>query len=65
MPLTQPASRLSYSVRDFCAAVGIGRSKFYELVSNGKLKTVKIGSKTLVTADEAQRFIASLDQAAA
>lgn len=58
-------SRLSYSVKDFCASVGIGRSKFYELVGDGKLKTVKLGTKTLVTAAEAERFIKSLNQAAA
>lgn len=61
----QTSNRLSYTVRDFCAAVGIGRSKFYELVGDGKLNTVKLGTKTLVTAAEAERFIKSLNQAAA
>lgn len=59
------SNRLSYTVRDFCAAVGIGRSKFYELVHDGKLRPVKLGAKTLVTAAEAERFISSLDEAAA
>lgn len=65
MSIEHSPTRLAYSVRQFCSDVGIGRSKFYQLVSAGEIKTVKCGTKTLVTAIEAQRFVASLKQAVA
>ena len=40
--------RLLYSIADAAAALGIGRSKFYELMSEGKIETVRIGRRRLV-----------------
>jgi len=65
MTTDTPTSRLAYSVNSFCEAVDISRTTFYQLIADGKLKTVKVGNKTLVTADEAQRFIDALKEAAA
>src|SRR5262245_38503126 len=31
---------LAYRVKTFCASVGLGRTKFYELVRDGKIKTI-------------------------
>ena len=42
---------------NFCQAVGLGKTKFYELLRDGKIKTVVIGGRRLVPADEAQRLI--------
>ena len=39
--------------------------KFYELVKQGEIKTVKLGGKTIITANEADRFISKLEQSAA
>jgi excisionase family DNA binding protein len=50
-------NRLAFRVRCFCESVGIGRTKFYELVRDGKIKTVIIGGRRLVPADEAQRLV--------
>jgi excisionase family DNA binding protein len=50
-------SRLAFRVQPFCKSIGIGRTKFYELVAAGKIKTVVIGGRRLVPADEAQRLI--------
>ena len=44
---------------------GIGNSKFYEIVSEGQLKLVKIGSRSFVTADELRRYVAALQENAA
>jgi excisionase family DNA binding protein len=49
--------RLAYRVKHFCAAIGLGRTKFYELVRAGKIRTIIIGGRRLVPADEAQRLI--------
>ena len=48
---------LAYRVKAFCASVGLGRTKFYELVRDGKIKTVVIGGRRLVPADEARRLV--------
>ncbi|MFS0738687.1 helix-turn-helix domain-containing protein [Sphingomonas sp. 1P06PA] len=36
---------------------GIGRSKLYELIKSGDLKTVKIGTATLVTMASLRRLV--------
>jgi excisionase family DNA binding protein len=48
---------LAYRVRDFCKTVGVGKTKFYELLRAGKIKTITIGGRRLVPADEAQRIV--------
>ena len=39
---------ITVSVDEARNAIGIGRTKFYELVGQGRLKTLKIGRRTLV-----------------
>ncbi|MGK7864857.1 hypothetical protein [Falsiroseomonas sp. E2-1-a4] len=41
-------------------SLGIGRTKGYELIGSGHLIMVKIGTKSLITADSLERFVASL-----
>ncbi len=40
--------------------LGIGRTAIYELVKEGKLKTVTIGRRRLIPAEAIEEFIASL-----
>jgi excisionase family DNA binding protein len=49
--------RLAYRVGPFCQSIGIGRTKFYELLGSGKIKTIMIGGRRLIPADEAQRLV--------
>ena len=49
--------RLAYRVNTFCKCVGLGRTKFYELVRDGKIKTVIIGGRRLIPATEAERLL--------
>ena len=39
------------SINDTAQALGIGRTKIYELINAGRLETVKIGRRTLVRID--------------
>jgi len=41
---------LAYKVDDACVALGISRSKLYELCRGNKLKLVKLGTATRITA---------------
>lgn len=54
---TGQSERLAFRVQPFCKSIGIGRTKFYELMRDGKIKTVVIGGRRLVPADEAQRLV--------
>lgn len=38
-------------------ALNIGKTKLYELISEGRLKTVKIGRRTLVTTDSIRALV--------
>lgn len=41
-------------------AIGVGPTKGYELVAGGHLTLVKIGTKSLITAESLRRFAAGL-----
>jgi len=45
-----------YSVPETCHTLGISRSQLYKLVSVGDIRPVKIGSRTLFTNREIERF---------
>ena len=44
---------------------GLGTSKFYEEVRDGKLKLVKIGKRSFCTGAELARYVEALEGAAA
>ena len=47
-----------------CKRLGIGRTLLYDLIKKGKLRTIKLGSRTLVPEAELQRLISEkLNQA--
>ena len=52
------------SVPEAMRMLGIGRTKFYQLVGAGDVQLVKIGAKSLVTVGSLERFTASLLEAA-
>jgi excisionase family DNA binding protein len=54
---TSNKQRLAYSIPDAIAAVSIGRSLLYEEIKAGNLKTFKIGTRTLIAADDLSAWI--------
>ena len=46
------------------ARLGIGRTKLYELIDSGELRSVKIGSRRFVTDAALDDFITRLDERA-
>ncbi|MBB5716607.1 helix-turn-helix domain-containing protein [Sphingomonas aerophila] len=40
--------RFSVSIDEAARAIGIGRTKLYELINSGSLDVIRIGSRTLV-----------------
>jgi len=46
------------------ARLGIGRTKLYELIDSGELRSVRIGSRRFVTYAALDDFITRLDESA-
>lgn len=44
-------------------ALGIGTTKIYELIGAGKLRTVKLGRRTLVRTDSIRNLVDTLEAA--
>ena len=52
----QKKDTLLCSIPDAAKALGLGRSKLYELISDGRLETVTIGRRRLVRAQSLRAF---------
>lgn len=50
---------LTVKVETAMRMLGLGRTKFYELVGEGEIETIKVGKSRLVIFDSLQRFVAS------
>ena len=48
---------LTCTAIDAARSLGIGKTKLYELIGQGKLKTVKIGRRTLVKTDSIRALV--------
>jgi excisionase family DNA binding protein len=55
-------TQLLYSESDAREKVlgGIGRSKLYQLMAEGKITPTKIGRRTFFAAEELERFVSAL-----
>jgi excisionase family DNA binding protein len=62
--LERPSSstKKAWTVSEWCADVGVGRSHLYDLLGAGKIKAVKSGKRTLVTTTP-DEYLASLPAA--
>jgi excisionase family DNA binding protein len=56
------AAKRLLSVEEARHALDLGRTKFYDLVKSGKLKTVKVGRLRKVTPEAIDALIASLTE---
>jgi hypothetical protein len=62
-PDSQSQAPLVYGRQAAQHIIGVGPTKFYELVKSGDLDARKIGSKTVVTAESIRLFVANLPRA--
>jgi hypothetical protein len=51
--------RLSCTIPEACAATGLGRTKLYEQIGAGRVKTRKFGTRTLIVVES---LVAMIDQ---
>ena len=54
---------LAYSVNGACKAIGCGRTKLYQLISEGRLEAKKLDNKTIITRASAVRLVDELPDA--
>ena len=59
----ETTARLAYTIPDAASASGLGRTTLYELIGRGDLVAVKIGKRTLITAESLNRLIATAPRA--
>ncbi len=52
-----------YSTTDAKLRISCGHTKLYSLLQNGELSAVKLGSRTMITADSIEQFLAALPHA--
>ena len=57
---TQHIRRRTYSAQEFREMFGISNSFFYVLVSRGDIAILKLGRKTLIAAEEVDRWLLSI-----
>jgi excisionase family DNA binding protein len=57
MHTTLSPEPLAYSVNEACRVTSLGRTFIYKLISDGRLKTIKIGNRTLIPADSLRAFL--------
>ena len=50
----------SFTIEEACRRSGIGRTKLFELLNNGSIPWRKLGRKTLILAEDLQRFLKNL-----
>lgn len=57
------ALKLAYTVPEGMAALGVGRTKFYELARDGKIDLRKVGGRTVATAASLRRLVEEAERA--
>ncbi|PCI39959.1 MAG: hypothetical protein COB46_07635 [Rhodospirillaceae bacterium] len=53
-------AKLSYTIKEYCAATGLSRSTVYRLANAGKLRFCKLGNRTLIKYQDGKRLIDEL-----
>ena len=48
---------LTVRIKDACRITGIGRSKLYELIEQGEIEIIKVGSMTLIPVTGLRAFL--------
>lgn len=62
-PLEIPfVQRLTCTIKEACKVSGMGRTKFYELIKGGELKTISVGRRRLVQVPSLLKFLRMDDQ---
>ncbi len=53
----QPDSKLAYSIKQACAATSLGRTTVFAHIASGRLRVVRVGGRTLISADSLKALV--------
>ena len=63
--VSSPASPvLAYTVEDFAASTGLGRTRLYAAIKAKQLRAKKYGKRTIILVEDGRAFLASLPEVA-
>jgi len=54
-------TRLLYDIEEVATMVGLGRTRLYEEIRSGRLRSVKVGRRRLVPLAAVERWVDQLD----
>lgn len=55
---------LAYTIKRACEVADVGRTKLYEEIAAGRIKTRKLGRRVLILSDDLRAWLESLPEAA-
>jgi len=61
---SQALPKAGYSIPEACVITGVGRSKIYQEIASGRLRTVQCGRRRIVPTDAIGEWLAKLGQEA-
>lgn len=50
-------NKLSYTIREAISATGLGKTTPYKLIGDGRIRSVKVGTRTLVPASDLRALL--------
>ncbi|MEC3910312.1 helix-turn-helix domain-containing protein [Sphingobium sp. CR2-8] len=62
LPAPDGFEPITVRVPDACRMLGIRRSKFYELIADGEIRILKLGSATLVPMEQIRALVRRLEK---
>src|SRR3546814_20717085 len=57
-PIKHDPPKIGYSIREACQASSLGRTTLYNHISAGRLRAVRVGGRTLISAEALHSLIA-------
>ncbi|WP_267359293.1 MULTISPECIES: excisionase family DNA-binding protein [unclassified Methylobacterium] len=63
--LRASTEKLCFTVPETCFSTGLSRSTIYLLLQEKKLRSIKVGNRTLIPADSLRGYLSSLETEAA
>ncbi len=58
-PSETPVGRMAYSVKEACKNLSIGRSTLYRAIKSGQLRSIRIGARTVIRAEELESWVSN------
>tara|TARA_Y100001934_G_scaffold208598_1_gene246758 strand:- start:4384 stop:4590 length:207 start_codon:yes stop_codon:yes gene_type:complete len=50
-------TKLAYGIKEACKSVGLGRSFLYQEIAAGRLRTFKVGNRTLIRSSDLKEWL--------